>query len=362
MNKRNQILTILALSLLIALAGHIASALACLFVAQFIIAKPHGRLCAVTLSAPEILKDILDAFKIETPEVFGPNGISQDFSSNTAVLGDKVTAHISHVPVIGAYDPNNGGYYNGAQDVTTLIEDVPVTLNQLPIVTVKIPWLTELATKGVPLYKAAVGNLGYALGKYVLDSLLSASLTNVSNTFHTTPALASLDTFETLRDQCNSQKMLNGGRMAIINGSLAGSLGSDDRVRSELFFGERNEATGYRVWKNVGGFSTIREYTDFPASGYAGGLAFDKRLAAVSVRKIETVNKIVEELRIPKMMDFIQIADEGTNLELTGVLWQEQGTGDRYISAAILFGTGVGNQGLGAGAATDNAGCVILTQ
>lgn len=87
MNKRNQILTILALSLLIALAGHIASALACLFVAQFIIAKPHGRLCAVTLSAPEILKDILDAFKIETPEVLGQTASARTLAQTRRYWG-----------------------------------------------------------------------------------------------------------------------------------------------------------------------------------------------------------------------------------------------------------------------------------
>jgi len=55
--KRIQILIIVALSLLIALMGHIALALACLFVGQFIIAKPRGKLCAVTLSAPENRRD-----------------------------------------------------------------------------------------------------------------------------------------------------------------------------------------------------------------------------------------------------------------------------------------------------------------
>jgi hypothetical protein len=44
------------------------------------------------------------------------------------------------------------------------------------------------------------------------------------------------------------------------------------------------------------------------------------------------------------------------------VLWQEQGTGDAYISPAILFGVGVGNQGGAVGSMTDYAGCVIHTQ
>jgi hypothetical protein len=362
MNKTNKLLQWVAVALcgVIALTGHFMAALVLLSMMAWATSRMQPRLCAVTLSVPEILKDILDALKVETPEVFGPNGCAQDFKSNTAVLCDKVTAHIAHIPTTGAYDPNNGGYKTAAQDVSTVIEDVPVTLNQLRCVPVKISYLMGLATKGVDLYKAAVANVGFALGKYVLDEILSASLTNVSSSFPISPALATLDTFETLRDQCNSQKMFTAGRMAFINTPLANGLGSDDRVRSELFYGQRNGDRGYRAWKNLAGFASVREYTDFPAA--AAGLALDRRLAAVSVRSIETVNSIVEELGIPKAMDFVPLTDAESKLTLTGVLWQEQGTGDTYISPAILFGVGVGNQGAGAGAMTDYAGCVIYTQ
>jgi hypothetical protein len=61
-------------------------------------------------------------------------------------------------------------------------------------------------------------------------------------------------------------------------------------------------------------------------------------------------------------MEFIQQTDAGTGAEITGVLWQEQGTGDRYLSAAILFGLGVGNQTGAVGSVTDYAGCVVRTQ
>jgi hypothetical protein len=128
-----------------------------------------------------------------------------------------------------------------------------------------------------------------------------------------------------------------------------------------LFYGQRNEAEGYRVWKNLAGFASVREYVDFPTAGNAGGLAFDRRLVALSVRRVQTVNKIVEELRIPKVMDFVNLTDAGTKLEMTGVSWQEGGTGDMYVSAVILCGYGVGNQGGGVGAATDYAGCIIRT-
>ena len=52
------------------------------------------------------------------------------------------------------------------------------------------------------------------------------------------------------------------------------------------------------------------------------------------------------------------VGDE-TGLELCGITWQEGGTGDTYVSAALLFGVSVGNGGGAAGAMTDYAGTLI---
>jgi hypothetical protein len=318
----------------------------------------------VTLSVNEIIKDILDAFKLETPELFGPDGFARDFKSNTAVLGDTVTAKIAHVPSTSAYDRAGGGWKNGAQDVVTLIEDVPVTLNNLRHVPVRISYLTGLATKGVPQYKAAVANIGHALGKYVIDSVIGASVVGVSHSVSLNPALVNLDAFDgTLRAQCNSQKMSAGNRWAFISTQLASMLGADDRVRSELYYGQRNGGEGYRVWRNLAGFQWVREYDDVKGFGNnLGGLMGDNRLACVSVRKIQDMDNVAEELGVPKVMEFIPLKDQESGLELCGIAWQEQGTGDAFLSAAILFGVGAGNQGGAAGTMTDNAGCLILTQ
>ncbi|HWX19510.1 MAG TPA: hypothetical protein VN578_06345 [Candidatus Binatia bacterium] len=328
--------------------------------------QPRARLCVVTLSVPEILKDILEAFKVGTPELFGPAGFAQDFTSDTAVLGDRITAHISHVPTTQAYDNTPGpghGFYGGAQDVITLIEDVPVTLNQLRHVPVKIGFLTGLATKGVPLYKAGVSEIGYTLGKYVIDNVLASAGSSVSNSIVMPPLLSDIDSWEGTRNQCNAQKMVNKTRWAFIGSALARALGADDRVRSELFYGQLNGDQGYRRWKNVAGFSWIREYPDIVnAGGNIGGIAGDHRLAAVSVRKIRDMTQTAKALGLREVMKFDSLRDEGSGLELCGISWQEAGSGDLYLSAAVLFGTGVGNQGGAAGSMTDNAGLLIKTQ
>ena len=65
---------------------------------------------------------------------------------------------------------------------------------------------------------------------------------------------------------------------------------------------------------------------------------------------------------IRKAMEFWPLRDEESGIELCGIGCQEAGTGDVYASVAILFGTGVGNQGGAPGTMTDNAGCRVLRQ
>src|SRR5689334_15668949 len=77
----------------------------------------------VTLSVNEISADLLSAFKVQTPEIFGPNGFVTDFKSDTARIGDTITSSIEKIPVTTQYDANNGGFKAGAQAVTSLFED-----------------------------------------------------------------------------------------------------------------------------------------------------------------------------------------------------------------------------------------------
>jgi len=112
----------------------------------------------------------------------------------------------------------------------------------------------------------------------------------------------------------------------------------------------------------MAGFKSIREYTDFPSGGggYAG-LACDRRFACVSVRKLQSMDETADALGIRKVMSMKNLRDEETGFELAFISWQEGGTGDAYLSAAILFGTYVGNGAGLPGARLDNAGCLIQT-
>lgn len=354
-------LMLLLLVGVVAMAGHIAVALVLLTVTACLMNTPQARFCAVTLSVPEILMDVLDAFKYETPELFQPGGFATDFSSSTAVLGDKITAKIAHVPLTGAYDANNGGFKAAQQDVVTLIEDVPVTLNQFRVVTIKVAWLTQLASK-IALYKEAIRNYGFALGKYVVDTCLATcTAANFSNQIIVPLANTTLDSLDgAIRDQMNTQKIQNKGRYLITNTGFASKLGSDDRVRSSLFYAMLNGANGYRRWKDMAGFGFVTEYPDLFAGGNLVAFGGDARAICVATRRPDFSN-VAEELGVPKVMEFHQLQDDESGIFMTGASWQESGTGDVYVSAGILFGVGSGNQGGAAHTITDDAGLRIVT-
>ena len=355
--------------LLMAFAGHLGAGLILFtFVALCMNSlRPQPGMCrTVTLSVPEILMDVLDAFKLQTPELFGPNGFATDFSSNTARLGDKVTAKIAHVPVVGSYSPAKGvGFYNASQDVTTLIEDVPVVLNQFPIVTIKIGWLTQLSSK-IPLYKEALRNIGWTLGKNVVDAALGQIVGNFSNRLTGAVQNINLDTIDgAIRSQLNKQKVYDQGRYLIVGTDAASQIGGDDRVRSNLFYGELNGNHGYRLWQNLAGFGWVREYPDLPTAGNMLAFAGDRRAICVASRRIDFSN-VADQLGVPKVMEFYPMEDTESGVFMTGVTWQEVGTGDVYLAAGLLFGVGAGNQategGAGtAGSITDNAGLIIAS-
>jgi hypothetical protein len=324
---------------------------------------PRARLCAVTLSVPEIMTDVLDAFKWELPEVFGPNGFATDFSSETAALNDTITAKIDKVPVTGAYDANNGGWKNATQDVGTLMEDVPVTLNQFRIVMVNVTYLMGLSSK-LSLYQRVIKNQGYALSKYMLDSCLGACTpANFSNQAQIALGNVNLDTLDTtLRDAMNGLKMVDTGRFLICNTPWASKLGADDRIKNTQYIGQQNGGRGYRRWNDVGGFGWVREYPDMPANG-ANVQAFAGERCGVVVagRRIKDMQNVAEEAGIPKVMDFYELPDELSGIHMTGAAWQEAGTGHVYIGCGILFGVAAGKQGGAAGTITDNGGLLVTT-
>jgi hypothetical protein len=131
-------------------------------------------------------------------------------------------------------------------------------------------------------------------------------------------------------------------------------------VRNTQFYGQKNGEAGLRRWTTLAGFSWVREYPDIANAGNrVVGLMGDSRLVAVSIRKLHETNNVAEQLGTPKSMEFFPLTDPQSGLELTGVVWQEAGTGDVFLSVAMLFGASVGNGNGLPGTRTDYAGCLI---
>ena len=350
-------------AVLVAFTGHpFIAAFTLLLVGSVLYPTTRARLNAnPTLSVPELLQDVLQAFRLETPELFGPNGFGTDFSSQTAVLNDKITAHIDILPVSANYDPTPGvGFYSGVQNVETLIADVPVTLSQFKHVPVRVKWLTQLSSK-LPLYKRAVSNIGYVLGKLVVDAALAQIAGNFSNKIVINPANISLDSIEAIRSQLNLQKALNKPRWGLANTAFSAALQNDDRVKSSLFYGALNGDEGYRMFRNLGGFSWLKEYPDLSNVGNNVQAFFgDPRAICVATRKPDFSNAAAQ-LGCPEVMRFFPLSDPESGINAVGVMWQEPGTGDVIVSVGILFGIGAGNQGGAAGTITDNAGVVVTS-
>lgn len=329
-----------------------------LYLVGNLLATPKPRLRA-TLTVDEILMDVLDAFKTSVPWLAA---FSTDLSSKTARKGDKITAHISILPTVQAYDANQGGFKNGATDVANLLADVPVTLDQFPHVPIKVGWLTQLSSKK-PLYKEAIRNYAYVLGKSVVDTALTKV---VAANFHYTEALANpnvtLDSLEVFRTHLNAQKAAQLGRFGLVNSDFAAALQNDDRVKSSLFYGQLNGNQGYRHFQNIAGFANVWEYPDFPANAENLSAFFGDPRAIVIASRRPDFSNAASDLGVPEVMSFFPIEDPDTGLFMLGVGWQEAGTGDVYVSVCILYGVAAGKQGGANDAITDKAGYRVTTQ
>src|SRR5437762_251501 len=131
----------------------------------------------LTLSATEILADVLDAFKKQFPML---TFFSTDFSAAAAVLNQQVLARIAQLPAVQSYDATSGYDLNTA-DSKSLLVDVPVTLDQHKHVPVKILYLDRIASK-IDLYNQSIANIGFVLGKSVIDFVLGKAVAaNFSN-------------------------------------------------------------------------------------------------------------------------------------------------------------------------------------
>ena len=316
-----------------------------------------------TLSATEILADTLDAFTTEVPIL---SSFSTDLSSARAVQNSIILAHIAVLPTVQTYVEANGGFANGATGAQNLLQDVPVTMNQLPHVPTQVAYLQTIASQK-DLYKEAIRYPAYVLGKYVIDYCLTlingTGGNNFSNKLVQSLANSDLGTIEAVRSLLNTNHASPRGRFGIFSTGFAQSLQDDQRMMSALFYDMRNSDSALRVFKNVAGFSCLYEYPDFNANGVNLSAIFgDRRAFTVATRIPELGAFAGNPLDVPEIAKFTVVEDPNSGISLLGISWIVQGTFDMNLTTTFLFGATAGNQGTGAGNKTDNAAVYVTTQ
>lgn len=355
-NRVIQFLIMLAVACAVALVHGPLAALVCAGLIAVVFAAPSRAVC-VTLTVDEILQLTMDAFKSSLPML--PR-FTTDFSSATARKDDDIIAHIASVPTVRDYDATTG-YKANAANSEDLITDVTVKLDRLRHVPIKIDYLTQLASRK-DLFQVAIKEYGYALAKDVVDYSLSlVDDTNVTHEKVESIANTTLETIESIRGSMNTQKAPRSGRIGIINTEFAGALQNDDRIASGDYYGQLNGTDGYRHFVNLGGFSDVWEYPDFPTNSINLSGFFCHPSGVVIASRVPSIHEAAQRIGIPSVAKMDTLTDPNTGLTFLGIGWQEVGTFDYYVTVALLYGAKVGTQGGAADAAVDKSCFKVVT-
>ena len=125
---------------------------------------------SLTLQTTQILDLVLDAFKVRLP--FLMNAFATDFTDERVNLNQTVNARIASLPTVQNYDATTG-YKANAAESESLLNDVPVTIDQHKHVPIKLDFLKEAeSVRQINLLEEATANGGYVLAKSIADYCL----------------------------------------------------------------------------------------------------------------------------------------------------------------------------------------------
>ena len=220
---------------------------------------------ALTLYEDELLATVLDKFKVQFPML---SSFTSSFSNGGVVLNQTVTARIRKAATVRDYDGTTG-YAANAAATSTLLEDVPVTMNRHKHVPVVIDHIDQ-AGSTLNLMNEAAAEIAFDLGKEAVDYILTLCRgSNFSQSSEYTEANADLDATENIRGDLNAIGARQTGRFGIVNTAVALSLGTDSRVASGDYHGILNGSNAFRGFSNVSGFENIWEYPSLPDNNLA---------------------------------------------------------------------------------------------
>lgn len=314
---------------------------------------------ATTLNTGVLLIDIIDAFRERFPLLFR---LGTDFSSDRARYNEQIIAQIASVPAVQDYDSSNG-YKANAASATSLVTDVPITLNRHKHVPVKVDYIDQISTRR-NLYNETVSHLAYALGKEAMDYVLSQVVAaNFSKSSIFSEANSDKDMLDTMCKNLNAEGASPLGRFGVVNSEVYSTLEADSRVSSGDYHGQKREGNAYGVLRNIAGFEEVFEYPSLPTnSEFMTGFFADKSSIAIASRLPVDVDNLAKSLGLPQIAKVDEITDKETGLSLLGLTWQEAGTFDIYTTVTWLYGIAAGKQGGASDALTDKGLRRLVTQ
>jgi len=336
----------------------IATALVWL-IASTLFEAPRGILL-LTLSGTEVVQRVLGAFKTVLPAI---TRMSTDFSAERAKYNQQIMARIASIPAVQDYDTAGGGYKTNAANATTLLTDVPITMNKWRHVPIQVK-IADVAKSVFNLTEQAIINCGYALAKDVMDTVLGQVLSaNFSYSQVTANADFNLSTLNAANAQLSKNKASPFSRFGVINSDVAQQLREDPRLSSSLFYSQLNGETPLLEYRNVAGFRSIYEYPDLPANAQSlTAFLFDPRAIAVATRVPQDPTEVAAAFGLPLFAKFDTVTDPDTGLTLLSIMWIDPtGSFDVYFTIAIMYGVVAGSQGGGANALADKAGYRITS-
>lgn len=311
-----------------------------------------------TLNTAELIMDVIDAFKVMFPQL---NNFGTDFSNESCKLNKQIIARISSLPTVQDYDATDG-YEANAANANDLTVDVPVTLNRHKHVPIKVDYLEQISTKR-DLYKEAVSNMAYVLGKEAFDYAMGLAVAaNFSESSIFSVANSDSDMLGDITKDMNKKGALPRGRYGIVNSDVFETLNADARIASGDYHAQRREGSAYGHLKNVGGFTDIYEYPDLPANAEnMTGFFGEKRSIVMASRVPTDMSALASRLGVPKIAKMVPVSDPATGLTFLAITWMKSGTFDLYTTLAWVYGISAGSQGGSAGDLTDYAGHRLVT-
>ena len=315
---------------------------------------------ALTLSTTQILDLVMDAFKVRLP--FLVSAFATDFSDERAKFNQTVNARIASLPSVQDYDANTG-YKANAAESKSLLDDVPVTIDQHKHVPIKLDFLDEASTVNqINLLEESTMNCGYVLAKSIADYCLGLVVAgNFSENSVFTEANSDLDMLGNVRTDMNAVGANTMGRFGIVNSAVMSTLNADSRIASGDYHGQRIGAEALGKLVAIEGFANVWEYPDLPSAGNLSGFFGTRESVILATRVPSDTNEVARSMGIPQIASFETLTDPDTGLTLLGIKWIEQGTFDVYCTVAVMYGAVAGKQGGANGEKTDYAGHRLVT-